>query len=114
MRYARRRGQNHNQSKAAQSERALTLGLGRTVALCYRSSTSHQIREHIRYLYSYLKRQCDRTLCPRTRGVHDLPAQAEQLAAEPRARRLGPAVRLGFGRIGASEIEAPNMFANLV
>ena len=27
------------------------LGLGRMVALYYRSSTSYQIRKHIRYLY---------------------------------------------------------------
>jgi hypothetical protein len=42
-------------------EWAVGSGLGRTVALCYRSSTSYPICTHIRRI-CFLKRQCDRTL----------------------------------------------------
>jgi hypothetical protein len=38
------------------------VGLGRIVALCCRSPTSYQDREHIRCLF-FLKRQCGWALC---------------------------------------------------
>jgi hypothetical protein len=88
---------------------AASIGLGRIVALCYRSSIPYQIHAHKYSLPLYLKRQCDRTLGKQR--LAEPPAAGLHRATGHRVHRLRPR-RLGSaaaGRTGRSRATQPRV-----